>query len=202
MGGQGTTDIKWYERLRPHIREALFLHWGQRGSRTGPREAVLSPDLEAFKTRQDPAQYNLVPSQSWSSCEQEVGLQPCQSFSQLERSWEVLFPTVCIEQALILTSHSNLMYKVSCLAALLSQTSQLHGFFSLCSLPPILTLYNREGNPLPVDIIFSPGIYLRARKPVTTSGVHEKQQEKIRKQTTIEHAGQRTGPPQAYRPPE
>lgn len=60
----------------------------------------------------------------------------------------------------------------------------MYSFLSAAfSFLPILTLYNREGNPSPVDLISSPGIYLRARKPVTVSGVHEKQPEKIRKQT-------------------
>lgn len=62
------------------------------------------------------------------------------------------------------------MCKVSWRGALLSPKppNRMNSFHSAAfSFLPVLTLYNREGNPSPVDIIFSPDIYLRARKPVT-----------------------------------
>lgn len=72
-GGRETTGLN-QERFRLHIRRNFQPPRGQRCTETGPREAVLSPALEVFKTQQDQdrALRNLVPSHTWFGCEQEV----------------------------------------------------------------------------------------------------------------------------------
>lgn len=139
-------------------------------------------------------------SHSWSSCEQ-VGPQPCQSSPNLRDLERFSSPLSCTEQVLPPVSHSR---QLTCCPAF----SSLPTAWILSTPEPStsclsFTLYNREGNPSPVDIIFSPGIYWRTRKAVTNSALHEKQEEKNQKaDKTIEHTGQRTGPPQAHRPPD
>lgn len=125
-----------------------------------------------------------MPSHSWSSCEQ-VGPQPCQSSPNLRELERFSSPLSCTEQVLPPVSHSR---QLTCCPAF----SNLPTAWILSTLEPSasclsFTPYNREGNPSPVDIIFSPGIYWRTRKPVTKSAVHEKQEEKIKKQTRLQN---------------
>lgn len=123
---------------------------GQRGTGTGPREAVLSPALEVFQTWQDQAQQNLVPPHSWSSCEQEAGLQAWQCCFQPERSWEVLFPTVTYTASQ--SQHPILTFNVQSQLVYCSAFPNLSTGWILLTLItafsflPILLLYNTEGN--------------------------------------------------------